>query len=163
MDSEFKLYLKRSQNELNLARIIMKVSVDKEIQIEILGIEEEDTYFSAVISHAYYGIFYGAKAYLLTKGIKTKAPEEHKKTFEEFKKLVEKGVIDVELLKIYEEMLIKADTLLHIFRHEKAKRGDFTYRKLPQANLEPAKESIENAKTFFKHMYNLCGEREKIT
>ena len=114
MDSEFRLYLKRSQNELNLARIIMKVSLDKEIQIEVLEIEEEDTYFSAVISHAYYCIFYGAKAYLLTKGIKTKAPEEHKKTFEEFKKLVEAGVIDVELLRIYEEMLIKADTLLPV-------------------------------------------------
>lgn len=149
MDSEFKLYLKRSQNELNLSRIILKISIDRDIQFEIAGIEEEDTYFSAVISHAYYSIFYGAKAYLLTKGIKTRAPEEHRKTFNEFKGLVESGVIDLELLKIYEEMLIKADKLLHIFKYEKSKRGNFTYRKLPQANLEPAKESIVNAMTFF--------------
>jgi len=156
MDSEYKLYLKRAQNELNLARIIFKLSIEKNIQINIFKIEEEDTYFSSTISHAYYSIFYGAKAYLLTKSIKTKPPEEHKKTFEEFKKLVEEGIIDFELLKIYEEMLVKADTLLHIFKHEKGKRGKFTYRKLPQANLDPAQESLKNAMTFFKHINNLC-------
>lgn len=157
MDFEFKLYLKRALNELNLARIIMKLSIEKDIQIEVFKIEEEDTYFSSVISHAYYCIFYEAKAYLLTKGIKTEPPEEHKKTFEEFKKLVEEGVVDLELLKIYEEMLVKADTLLHIFKFEKGKRGKFTYRKLPQANLEPAQESLDNALSFFKHMNSLCG------
>lgn len=156
MDSKFKLYLKRAQNELNLARIIMKLSIKKDIQIDVFEIEEEDTYFSSAISHAYYCIFYGAKAYLSMKGIKTEPPEEHKKTFEEFKRFVEKGIIDVELLKIYEEMLIKADTLLHIFRYEKGKRGKFTYRKLPQANQEPAQESLDNAKKFFKHIHHLC-------
>jgi hypothetical protein len=39
---------------------------------------------------------------------------------------------------------------------EKKKRGEFTYQKLSQANLEPAKESLKNARTFFKHVYNLC-------
>ncbi len=53
-------------------------------------------------------------------------------------------------------MLIKADTLLHIFKYEKGKRGKFTYRKLSQANLEPAQESLDNAITFFKHINNLC-------
>lgn len=155
MDSAFKLYLKRAQNELNLSLIVMKISDDKELQVSVFKMQS-DTYYSAVISHAYYCIFYAAKAYLLTKGIKTEAPEEHKKTFEEFSKFVEQGEIDVELLKIYEKMLIKADTLLHIFELEKGKRGKFTYRTLPQANREPAKESIENAQTFFKHIYNLC-------
>lgn len=151
MDLEFKLYLKRAINELNLARIIMKLSIDKNIQYDIFGIEE-DTYFSSVISHAYYSIFYSVKSYLLTKKIKIGPPEEHKKTFEEFKIFVEKGIIDVELLKIYEEILIKADTLLHIFKYEKNKRGKFTYKKLSQANLDPAQESLDNAKNFFKHI-----------
>ncbi len=57
---------------------------------------------------------------------------------------------------MYEEILIKADTLLHIFKHEKNKRGKFTYRKLPQANLNPAQESLDNALNFFKHIYNIC-------
>ena len=156
----FKLYLKRAQNELNLSTIIMKISDDREMQVSVFRIPE-DTYYSAAISHAYYCIFYAANAYLLTKGVKTKAPEEHKKTFEEFGKLVERGIVDVELLRIYEKMLIKADALLTIFELEKGKRGRFTYKTLPQANREPAKESIENAQTFFKHTYGLC-EQTKI-
>ena len=136
----------------------MKISDDKEMQVSVFKVSE-DTYYSAVVSHAYYCIFYAAKAYILTKGIKTEAPEEHKKTFEEFDKLVEKGIVDVELLKIYEKMLIKADVLLSIFELEKGKRGKFTYKTLPQANREPAKESIENAQTFFKHIYYLCEEK----
>ncbi|MBI2144073.1 HEPN domain-containing protein [Candidatus Woesearchaeota archaeon] len=150
--------MKRAQNELNLSTIITKVSDNKEMQISVFKIPE-DTYYSAAISHAYYCIFYAAKAYLLAKGVKTEAPEEHKKTFEEFSKLVEKGTIDVELLRIYEKMLVRADALLTIFEIEKGKRGRFTYKTLPQANREPAKESIENAQIFFKHLYNLCKEK----
>ncbi|VVB76340.1 Uncharacterised protein [Candidatus Tiddalikarchaeum anstoanum] len=155
MDSNFKLYLSRSENELNLAGIIFQLSINKELQLDIFKVKP-DTYFSAAISHAYYCIFYAAKAYLLTKNVKTNPPEEHRKTFEEFKKLVDKGIIDKELLELYEDALIKADALLDIFQQEKGKRGKFTYRKLPQANQEPANESLEHAKTFFKHMYNLC-------
>ena len=80
------------------------------------------TFYSAVISHAYYCIFYSAKAYLLKKGIKINAPEEHRKTYEAFKELTDKGELDVELLKFYEKMLVKADTLLGIFRIEKKTR-----------------------------------------
>lgn len=160
MDSEYKIYLDRAQNELNLSIMVQKISDDKKMQIEIFRIKE-DTQYSAAISHAYYSIFYAAKAYLLLKNIKTKAPEEHKKTFEEFSKIANQGIIDVELLKIYKSMLIKADTLLHIFVLEKNKRGKFTYKRIPQANQEPAQESIKNAQTFFKNMHNLCEEISK--
>ncbi len=98
------LYLERAENELELAKVIFTITNEKNIQENIFGLKQPLTFFSAVISHSYYSIFYAAKSYLLTKGIKTDSPEEHKKTFEEFKKLVEKGIIDVELLKIYEEM-----------------------------------------------------------
>jgi hypothetical protein len=40
---------------------------------------------------------------------------------------------------------------LEIFKTEKKKRGDFTYNTIPQANMEPAGESIKNAKEFMKH------------
>ena len=119
-------------------------------------IEQPETYYSSVISHAYYCIFYSAKAYLAKKGIKTEAPEEHKKTYEEFKRLVFLGTVDKELLKIYDEIIVKADTLLGIFKIEKKKRREFTYQKLAQANLEPANKSLENAKTFLKHIRKLC-------
>ncbi len=158
MDS--KLYLERSENELELAKIIFRITNKKDIQKGVFNIDNPLTFFSSVISHCYYCIFYSAKAYLLNKGIKTAAPEEHKKTFEEFKNLVEKGVIDFELLRLYEKIIIKADTLIGIFNKEKGKRGRFTYRKLSQANYEPAKESLENAKTFFKHIYNLTNEKD---
>jgi uncharacterized protein (UPF0332 family) len=154
MDSISELYLKRAQNELNLSIMIKKISDDKKMQLEVFGMTE-DTYYSAVISHAYYSIFYATKAYLLTKNITTDAPEVHVKTFQEFEKLVEKGIIDVELLKLYRNVLVRADTLLNIFDLEKGKRGKFTYRKLPQANQEPAQESIQNAQLFYKHIFEI--------
>lgn len=157
MDFEYKIYLSRAQNELNLSIMVKKISDDKKMQLDIFGMKE-DTYYSATISHAYYSIFYAAKAYLLQKQITTKAPEEHKKTYNEFSKLVNKGIVDIELLKIYQEMLTKADTLLHIFELEKGKRGKFTYRRIPQANQEPAQESIKNAQTFFNNIYRLCED-----
>ena len=161
MDFEYKIFLARAQNELSLSMMVQKISDDKKIQVEIFGMKE-DTYYSAAISHAYYSIFYAAKAYLLVKGIKTQAPEEHRKTFDEFSKLVDKGTVDVELLKIYQNMLMKADTLLHIFELEKGKRGKFTYRRIPQANQEPAQESIKNAQIFFNNIYKLCeGNRNE--
>lgn len=156
MDFEYKIYLTRAQNELNLSVMVQKISDDKNMQLEIFGMKE-DTYYSATISHAYYAIFYAAKAYLLLKGVKTQPPEEHKKTFDEFSKLVDEGIVDMELLKIYHNMFMKADTLLHIFEFEKGKRGRFTYRRIPQANQEPARESIKNAQLFFNNIYHLCS------
>jgi uncharacterized protein (UPF0332 family) len=156
MDS--KLYIKRAENEIQLAQVIFTISEDLSIQTKTFQIKSPETYYSAVITHAYYTIFYCAKAYLTIKGIKIEAPKEHKKTYEAFKKYVESGELDVELLKIYNEALIRAEVLLGIFKEEKKKRGEFTYRTLPQANREPAKKSIEHAQTFFKHIHNLCTE-----
>ena len=160
MDFTHKIYLARAQNELNLSVMIQKISDDKNMQISIFSMKE-DTYYSATISHAYYSIFYAAKSYLLLKGIKTKAPEEHKKTFNAFSKLADEGIIDVELLKIYQKILIKADTLLHIFGLEKSKRGRFTYKRIPQANQEPAQESIKNAQYFYTNLFELCEKATK--
>ncbi|MBS3074769.1 hypothetical protein J4447_04960 [Candidatus Pacearchaeota archaeon] len=154
MDS--KLYIHRAENEIKLAEIIFMISEEPVIQKETFKIKEPETYFSAVIAHSYYSILYGAKAYLSKKGIEVSAPEEHKKAFDEFKKFVESGELSVELLKIYQEAIVRAEYLLGIFKKEKKKRGEFTYRTMPQANKEPAKESIEHAKTFFKNMIALC-------
>jgi len=158
VDFEHKIYLTRAQNELNLSIMILRISDDKGMQVSTFGMKE-DTYYSATISHAYYCIFYAAKSYLLLKGIRTKTPEEHRKTFDGFSKLVDKGTVDIELLKIYQNMLIKADTLLDIFGYEKGKRGKFTYRTIPQANQEPAQESIKNAGIFFNNIFRLCESR----
>lgn len=153
MDSNNKetLYIQRAKNELDLANAIFKLSTNSKLKLEF-ELKEDSTFFSNIISNSYYCIFYSAKALLAIKGITTKFPEEHKKTLEEFEKLTLSGEIDKELLIIYKKIIIKADELLGIFREEKSKRGKFTYKKLPQANLEPAKESIDHAEKFYKNI-----------
>ncbi len=160
MDSQHKevLYIERAKNELDLAKAIFRLSTDNKLKSEF-ELKEDSTFFSNVISNSYYCIFYAAKALLQIKNIITEAPEEHRKTLEEFEKLTLSGEIDVELLKIYKEIVVKADELLGIFKKEKSKRGKFTYKKLPQANLEPAKESLDNAEKFFKNINLMVKEK----
>ena len=117
-----------------------------------MGISKDKTLYYSVISHAYYSIFYAAKAYLLLKRIKTSQPSEHKKTYGWLKRFVKEGIIDKELLKIYEAEIIKANSLLKIFQSEKKKRGTFTYQMKSEANLPFAEESIENARKFISNI-----------
>jgi len=148
MDTMVDILLKRAENELMTAEKLKILSEEKESK-EFMRIPEDATFYSSVISHSYYAIFYAAKAILLTKGIKTSSPEIHKKTYGEFeRRFVSTGILDVKLLEIYKKMVVKADELLEIFKDEKWKRGNFTYKTIPQANKEPAEESIKNAKTF---------------
>lgn len=158
-DNKEILYLERAKNELDLAKAVFKLSTEIKLKLEF-ELKLDVTFFSNVINSAYYCIFYSAKALLYTKGVVTDPPEEHSKTLGEFEKLVNSGEIDVELLKIYKSIVIKADELLGIFKMEKSKRGKFTYKKLPQANLEPARESVINAEKFFKNI-NLIIQRNK--
>ena len=152
MDSMIKIYLSRALNELSQAKLLFTMSNSNEKKQEF-QIEEEMTFYSGAISHAYYSIFYSAKALLLTKEIKTDAPQVHKKTYEAFKEhFVDSGIIDVELLKIYENIIVKADELLQIFKDEKWKRGHYTYKTIPQANKEPAEQSINNSTKFIKNI-----------
>ena len=153
MSDEAELYLQRSENELVAAQMLFDVSSNQTLQKEQFKLEKEFTFYSIVIGHSYYSIFYSAKAILVKNGIKTEAPEVHKKTLEAFEKyLVSTGKLDMELLKIYQKMMVRADALLGIFSMEKQKRGVFTYQKLPQANREPAEESLKNALFFFKNI-----------
>lgn len=152
MDSMVKIYLQRSLNEISAAKLLFVVSNDPTKKQEF-QIEEETTFFSSVISHSYYAIFYAAKAILLTKGIKTEMPDVHKRTYEAFEEsFVKTGILDMELLKIYQKMIVRADELLQVFKDEKWKRGHFTYQTIPQANKEPAEQSTQNALTFIKNI-----------
>jgi len=153
MDSIINLYFERAENELTLAKAIKLLSDNTEIKNERFDIAENMTFYSAVISHAYYAIFYSAKAYLVSKGIAFKSKQgQHQKVHFEFRKLVQKGILSKELLEIYEEAKIKAELLLEILDKEKTKRTEFTYEKLPQANMSPAEDSIENATIFVSNM-----------
>ena len=150
MDSKAELYIKRARAELDMAALLFACSGN-----EILGkfdIDSSQTFYSGAIAHSYYAIFYSAKAMLLTKNITTESPEIHRKTFDEFEKsFIKTGILDIALLEIYRELVIRAETLLEIFREEKRKRGNYTYNTIAQANRPPAENSIKNAKTFFKH------------
>jgi uncharacterized protein (UPF0332 family) len=156
MNGERQLYLQRGENELITAQMLFEISSNDTLQKEQFKLEKDFTFYSTVISHAYYCIFYCAKALLINNGIKTEAPEVHKKTLEAFEThLVQTGKLDIELLLIYQKMVVRADALLEIFSREKRKRGEFTYQKLPQANREPAQESLNNASFFFKTSNNI--------
>jgi len=71
--------------------------------------------------------------------------------------IVDTGLLDVKLLEIYKKIVIRADALLDIFREEKGKRGDFTYKTIPQANKEPAEDSIRNATVFVSNVKTVMG------
>lgn len=149
MDSKVRLYLQRSENELRLAKAIFNLSNDEQSKIQ-LEANPDDTFYSASISHSYCAIFYAAKALLSTMNIDTKAPEIHKKTFEQFQKnFVDNGVLDVKLFQIYKKMIVRADELLGLFSQEKWKRGHYTYHTIAQANMAPAKESVMSARKFW--------------
>lgn len=153
MNDEAELYLQRAETELVAAKMLFDISSNQKLQKEQFKLEKEFTFYSSVISHPYYCIFYAAKSSLIEIGIKTEAPEVHKKTVEAFERhLVKTGKLDVELLIIYKKMVVRAEELLGIFSKEKGKRGEFTYQKLPQANKEPSKESFDNASFFFKNI-----------
>ncbi len=160
MDSEVRLYLQRAEDEFLLSEKDMRVSTEEKLK-EILGIPPKKTFFSSVINHAYYAIFNSAKAYLLSKGIRTKPPKIHKKTYNEFAKFVDSGEIDMELLRIYEDVMGKSEVLLDIFFMEKRKRGIFTYNIKSEANLPYARDSVGNAKKFVS-MIKAILEREVI-
>lgn len=152
MDSLVSIYLDRADNELMAAAALKRLSEETQAKLDF-RLPEHTTFYSSVIAHACYGIFYAAKAILLTKGIRTSSPDVHKKTYEAFQThLAESGLLDVRLLDIYRKMVIRADELLEIFKHEKWKRGQFTYTTIPQANREPAEDSLKNAKTFVAHI-----------
>ena len=152
MDSRVKLYIDRAENEFRLAKAVFNLSENEKVKIE-LEANPNDTFYSAVISHSYYSIFYSAKAILLSKGIKTEVPDEHRKTFFAFKEnFVDSGLLDKELLIIYDDIIVKADELLSLFAHEKWKRGHFTYKTISQANVEPAQESIDNTIKFLANI-----------
>ena len=152
MGSLIDIYLDRSNNEIMAAESLKRLS-EKDKDKEEFNLPDDASFYSSVISHSYYAIFYAAKAILLTKKIETKSPEVHKKTFEEFNNnFVKTNELDLCFLKIYRKMIVRADNLLEIFKEEKYKRGHFTYQTIPQANKEPADDSLKNSKFFVSNI-----------
>ncbi len=151
MDLKVEMFVKRARTEIDSAEILFQASENKKLK-DHFSVNEDSTFYSGVISHSYYTIFYCAKAMLLTKKMEPEAPEVHKKAFDQFKEVfIDSGLLDAKLLMIYRALIVRAEALLDIYKAEKKKRGDFTYNTIPQANRLPAEESIKHAKEFFKH------------
>lgn len=71
MNDEAELYLLRAENELIAAQMLFEVSQNTNIQKTQFKLEKEFTFYSSVISHSYYCIFYCAKAILLSEDRKS--------------------------------------------------------------------------------------------
>ena len=160
MGSLIEVYLDRANNEIMVAASLKRLS-ERETDRVNFNLPDDVSFYSAVISHSYYAIFYAAKAILLTKDVETKSPEVHKKTFDEFKlRFVDTEELDLSFLKIYKKLIVRADALLEIFKHEKWKRGNFTYQTIPQANKEPADDSLKNSKFFVSNIMRVIKEKQ---
>lgn len=160
MDSKVKLLLDRADNEFLAAKSLKKISEEENLKNN-LSIPIQTTFYSSVISHSYYSIFYSARAALLSVGIKISAPFIHNKAYEQFKKVfVDSGKLDKHILEAYEKVLIKAEDLPQIMKDEKTKRGRFTYKTFPQANKDPAEDSISNSILFISHIKNMLQKSE---
>lgn len=151
MDSEVRLLIDKAENEF-LAALALNNLSENENNASIFEIPRGTTFYSSVISHCYYAIFNCTKAYLLSKNIKLEKQGQHQQVYYLFRKMVKEGVIEQELLNIYEEIKVKAESLLEILSSEREKRKMFTYETIPQANKQPAEDSIKNAKEFISHL-----------
>jgi uncharacterized protein (UPF0332 family) len=152
MDSKVRLLMDRASNEIFAAQALKKLSEENLLKKEF-ELSPDVSFYSSVINHSYYAIFYCAKAYLTAKNIYIKSTQgQHQQVYYEFRKLVEKGIIEKELLRIYEEVKGRAESLLEILKTERAKRTSFTYETIPQANKQPAEDSLNNALIFISHI-----------
>lgn len=156
MDSEVSMLLDRAENELVIALALDKLS-EKEDLASPLDIPRGTTFYSSVISHCYYAIFNSAKAYLVSKKVKLEKQGQHQQVYFAFRRMVKEGIIEKELLKIYEDLKVKAESLLEILNSEREKRKTFTYETVAQANKKPAEDSIKNAKEFISHIKRMIG------
>lgn len=135
----------KAQNNLKVANIIFEISTSKSMKA-ILKLREQDSFYDWTIQAAYYAMFHAVNALLATKKIKI-SDKVHVSTYYSFgKHFINTNELADELFVMYGKTEEKALKLFSSLAEEKKKRGAATYERLPKMNLEPAKESIDNAK-----------------
>ena len=70
MGSLIDVYLDRANNEIMAAVSLKRLSEQEKDRVSF-DLPDDVSFYSSVISHSYYAIFYAAKAILLTKDIET--------------------------------------------------------------------------------------------
>lgn len=151
----------KATNDLLLAEGLLKISTSSKIK-ESLNYPDNTTFFDWVIVCSYYSIFHATQALLGIKSIKI-TNMLHKTTLIAFAKhFIINNELAEELFLIYKDSEKKAVELLDIFEEEKQKRGLFQYHRLSRNNLQPAKESINNAKTFLQAVQEILKKKNII-
>lgn len=137
----------KAVNDLSLAKGLLKISTDENVK-DVLGYPKDKTFYDWVIVSSYYSIFHATQALLGMKKIKIGNMHHYATLIAFAKNFIVNNELAEELFFIYEDAEKKAKELLDIIEEEKRKRGIFQYHRLSKNNLEPAQESVENAKTF---------------
>lgn len=151
----------KAVNDLALAQGLLKISIEEKIK-DVLGYAKETTFFDWVIVSSYYSIFHAAQALLGVKQIKITGRLHHATLISFAKHYIVNNELADELFLIYEDAEQKANELLEIIEEEKQKRGLFQYHRLSKNNLEPAQESVENAKTFLEAIQEVLAKKKII-
>jgi uncharacterized protein (UPF0332 family) len=151
----------KAVNDLALAQGLLKISTDEKVK-GILGYTKETTFFDWVVVSSYYSIFHAAQALLGVKKIKITGRLHHATLISFAKHYIINNELADELFLIYEDAESKANELLDIIEEEKQKRGLFQYHRLSKNNLEPAQESVDNAKTFLSAIQEVLNKNKVI-
>lgn len=152
----------KARNNLKIAKGIFTISTNKETK-SLLRMEENDTFFDWVIQASYYSMFHAVNAILATKKIKISKIDTHKSALYAFgKHFILTKELEEELFVIYNETEEKALALFSSLAEEKQKRGFSAYEKLSKMNIEPAKESLENAEEFVKIIGAILAKNKYI-
>lgn len=151
----------KAVNDLALAQGLFKISTDDKIK-DVLDYPKEITFFDWVIVSSYYSIFHAAQSLLGIKQVKITGRLHHATLISFAKHYIMNNELAEELFLIYEDAEKKANELLEIIEEEKQKRGMFQYHRLSKDNLEPAKESVENAKTFLEAIQEVLKNNRVI-
>ena len=148
----------KAQNNLKIARATFEISISNKLK-ELLKLKEQDSFFDWVIQESYYCMFHAVNALLATKKIKI-SDNVHKSTLYAFgKHFINTNELADDLFIIYGETEQKAQELFSSLAQERKKRGFAAYERLPKMNIEPAKESIENAQEFIRIIGDLLSSK----
>ncbi|MBI2670589.1 HEPN domain-containing protein [Candidatus Woesearchaeota archaeon] len=151
----------KAQNNLKHATTTFEISNNKSIK-NTLKLREQDTFYDWTIQASYYTMFHAVNALLATKKIKISS-NVHMSTYYAFgKNFINTHELADDLFVMYGETEEKALELFSSLSEEKKKRGYAAYERLPKMNIEPAGESIKNARELLSVIGDILAKNKFI-
>jgi uncharacterized protein (UPF0332 family) len=151
----------KARNDLMLAQGLLKICTEEPLK-RSLAFPRTATFYDWVIVCSYYSIFHSAQALLGIKGIKIQSRVHHATLIAFAKQFVVNGELSDELFTLYEDTEAKAHELLDIIEDERHKRVQFQYHRLSRNNLGPARQSVENARTFLDAIGKVLAKKNVV-